>query len=124
MTSNVDSLGPHSWSEDEVRANARIRIAAIFRVAVADLADSTSFGGELRASFVSDFARNEFDIVSDDLRDVADRTTLRKIATGRITVRTVGEYCDHMACCWLRRPEEVQYVLTSPVAKAVGVAEE
>ena len=70
------------------------------------------FGGDdLSVSFVSDFRRNELDRVTDDILDVADRTIAKEIASGHLTMQTVGEYCDLMARCSRTRRNDVLKLL-------------
>lgn len=94
-----------------IRDAAKRRVADIFRLDPAALSDSAEFGTTLRASFVSDFRRNEFDILLDDVRDVADEVVLREIESEALVIRTVADYCDHMVRCFVSRPAEVRRVL-------------
>lgn len=88
-----------------------LRLSQIFRLPVVDIAPGMRFGDDLKASFVSDFRRNELDRVNDDIRDVADRSITKELGSGELTVRSVGDYCDHMVRCSKSRPKDVQRVL-------------
>lgn len=82
--------------ESEIRQWAFQRIAWIFSISAESLQPQWTFGVELKSSFRSDFRRNEYDHLSDDIHDVADRATLRLFAEGELVIRTVGDYCQLM----------------------------
>lgn len=98
-------------TEKLIREKALLRLSGIFGIPVTDLSPDRRFGDDLKASFVSDFRRNEFDKVNDDIHDVADREITREMASGRLTIHTVGDYCDHMVRCSKSRLKEVRRVL-------------
>ncbi|MBC5768552.1 hypothetical protein [Ramlibacter albus] len=101
-------------TEAEIRRHALERVAAIFRRPVEQIQPAMAWGSDLRASSVSDFRYNEHDTLLHDIRDVADARTLAEIESGQLTVRTVGEYCDHMARCYQTNPAEVAHILKLP----------
>ena len=83
----------------------------MFKMDPHELVDEADFGGALRPTFVSDFKWNEFDRLDFDIKDVADAETLRAFADGTFVIRTVRDYCDHMARCYRVNPDEVIHVL-------------
>lgn len=97
--------------EDVIRARALGRVAAVFSIDTATLDPAWEFGKALNCSFVSDFRFNEFDRLDQDIKDVADRETRRRMARGELVIRTVEDYCDHMVACFTRNPDEVRRVL-------------
>lgn len=96
------------------------RIAAVFNLPVEQLRPEWIFGTDLKSSFRSDFARNEYDVLGDDVRDVADKATLRLINSGELEVRTVREYCEFMAKMSRDNPREVKFVLTPKSGRSKG----
>jgi len=96
--------------EEKIRAKALLRLAGIFHVPVAALSPERRFD-DLKASFVSDFRRNEFDQVSDDIHDVADRVVAKELGSGALTINTVGDYCDHMVRCSRAKQKDVKRLL-------------
>ncbi len=99
------------FSDDDLRDAAKRRVAALFGVEPHALVSGAAFGDALKATFVSDFRDNEFDQLSCDIRDVADRAILRELNTGVLVIRTVGDYCEHMVRCYRTRPNDVIHVL-------------
>lgn len=97
--------------ERNVREQARQRIARLFKAKADSLAMEAVFGEDLKASFVSDFKANEFDLLDNDIKDVADRRLLRDLSSGALVIRTVGDYCDHMVRCYGIKPKDVARVL-------------
>jgi GMP synthase PP-ATPase subunit len=97
--------------EEKIREKALLRLSGIFHVSVAALSPERRFGEGLKASFVSDFRRNEFDQVSDDIHDVADRTVAAELGSGNLTIKTVGDYCDLMVRCSRTKPKDVKRIL-------------
>ena len=97
--------------EEQVRQYARFRVARLFNVNPDSLALDAVFGTDLKASFVSDFKANEFDQIDYDIRDVADRHILKKLGSGALVIRTVGDYCNHMVRCYSTKPQDVMRVL-------------
>lgn len=106
---------PAVHSEDVVRQHALRRLAEVFRVPESALSNEARFGYELTAVPASDFKLNEFDMIDNDIKDVADRQLLKEMSQGTLVIRTVGEYCDHMVRCSSRNPKEVARVLRLPV---------
>lgn len=97
--------------ETVVRDKALLRLADIFQVSVTSLHDDLILGADLKASFVSDFRRNELDLVHDDVYDVADRSLTKELMSGRLVIRTVGDYCSHMIRCSRVRMADVARLL-------------
>ncbi len=97
--------------EERVRAQAIGRVATVFAIDPAALDPAWEFGQELTCSFVSDFRFNEFDRLDQDIKDVADRETRCRLASGELVIRTVEDYCDHMVACFATNPDEVRRVL-------------
>jgi len=110
-----------TYSEDMIRQHALRRLAQVFRISEASLSNEARFGCELKAAPASDFKRNEFDTIHDDIRDVADREILKQIEQGLFVVYSVGDYCDHMVRCSSREPEIVAEILGLPPAATDGV---
>ncbi|MFZ5844763.1 MAG: hypothetical protein ACOY3E_17905 [Pseudomonadota bacterium] len=103
--------------ETEIRDRALLRLAGIFRVPVSALKPELRFGIDLKASFVSDFRRNELDRVSDDIHDVADRAVTKEFESGRLVISTVSDYCDHMVRCSKVKPENVKILFEADEQK-------
>lgn len=103
--------------ERVVRKAALKRVATIFRLPEAMVDESMVFGEHLNVSSRSDFRRNEFDIILDDIRDMANKDMIAKIDKGEINVRTVKEYCDYMLVCYLYNHEEVGRLLGINLAR-------
>lgn len=100
-----------SGAERVVRERAHARVAQVFGLTPDSLQSGAEFGKELKASFVSDFRYNEFDKIDQDIKDVADRTRRKRLASGELVIRTVADYVDHMAACYATNPREVARVL-------------
>ncbi|AEG01996.1 hypothetical protein [Methylomonas methanica] len=96
---------------EKIRQCALARIACLFDVDPATLALDSEFGIDLKASFISDFKTNEFDQLDYDIRDVADRPTLKELSSGKLVIRTVDDYCEHMVRCYYTKPAEVMHIL-------------
>lgn len=99
-------------SDDELRQAAKKRVARLFKVSSDDLSFDAVFGEDIKASFVSDFRLNEFDILLEDIHYVADMKTERELNSGATAIRTVGDYCEHMVRCYRTKPKEVARVLS------------
>lgn len=69
------------------------------------------FGKELKANFVSDWSANELETIARDIRDVADRQTLKQLEHDHLVIYSVKDYCDHMVHCYGTNQIEVEYVL-------------
>ncbi|GKT21936.1 hypothetical protein [Acidovorax sp. SUPP3334] len=104
-------------SEELVRLRALQHLAEVFGVPEESLSLDARFGQELRANPVSDFKENQFDIVHNNIKDVADKRLLKEMAQGRLVIRSVGEYCEHMVRCSNINPEEVVRVLRLPATE-------
>lgn len=100
-----------SDADDSVRRAALQRIGQIFGVDAASIDLEFQFGTDLLSSFVSDFKRNEFDQVLDDIHDVADDDLERELSSGELVIRTVDDYCRYMIRCYGVRPSDVKHVL-------------
>lgn len=94
-----------------IRAKALMRLSRVFHVPVSEAEMDFRFGEDLKATFASDFKRNELDQINDDIHDVADRATRKKLARGELTIYTVKDYCDHMIRCNNTNASEVANVL-------------
>lgn len=101
-------------SPQVVRRYALRRLAEVFGVSEESLSPDTRLGLELKASPASDFKTNQFDIVDNDIRGVADKRLLKEMAQGKLVIQTVGDYCEHMVRCSIVNPEEVVRVLRLP----------
>ncbi|WP_338525228.1 hypothetical protein NUH87_06185 [Pseudomonas batumici] len=97
--------------EKRVWDAAMRRVAAVFGIALDALSPDQKFGEDLKSSFVSDFKRNEFDLINDDIYDVIDRKVAKEIAAGALVIRTVEDYCNHMVRCYETKPKTVRQVL-------------
>jgi hypothetical protein len=99
--------------ETIIRQRALQRLASVFKVEPESLSPTARFGWELKAQPVSDFRANEFDIIDEDIRDVADKLLLKSMERGELEIRTVADYCDHMVRCYHDNPADVAYILLS-----------
>ncbi|MBC7394315.1 MAG: hypothetical protein H7340_13375 [Variovorax sp.] len=106
-----------SYPEDLVRQHALQHLAEVFRVPESSLSNETRFGQELKAAPASPFKLNEFDVIDDDIKDVADKPLLKEMAKGLLVIQTVGDYCEHMVRCSAIKPQEVARVLRLPAAE-------
>ncbi len=97
--------------EKTIRDRALVRLAEVFQVPVSSLGDEFRFGVDLKASFVSDFRRNELDLIHDDIHDVADKSIAKELRSERLIIRTVGDYCAYMVRCSGTKPKDVAKVL-------------
>lgn len=82
--------------ESEIWLHSLRRLASIFSLPVEKIQPHWKFGGDLQATFRSDFSRNELDRVNDDIHDAADRATLLLFEQGKLVVSTVDDYCHFM----------------------------
>lgn len=98
-------------NSEQIAELARLRLSRVFGVPAEEVKESARFDSELKATFVSEFRRNEYDRVDDDIRDVADLALLKELESGVLTIQTVGDYCEHMIRCYGRNPKEVERVL-------------
>jgi hypothetical protein len=94
-----------------IQEKALRRLSRVFRISVSEEQMSYRFGEDLKATFISDFKRNELDQINDDIHDVADRMTLKKLNRGELTIQTVKDYCEHMIRCGTTNAAEVMNVL-------------
>jgi hypothetical protein len=94
-----------------IQKKALARLSLVFHISVLEEQMSFRFGEDLKATFISDFKRNELDKITDDIRDVADRATRKKLDRGELTIQTVKDYCDHMIRCSTTNAAEVMNVL-------------
>ncbi|MBU1188530.1 MAG: hypothetical protein KKC01_05815 [Gammaproteobacteria bacterium] len=89
--------------ENTIRDLALSRLSAIFNEPVAKLTRDLRFGIDLNPSFMSNIHDNELDIVDHDIHDiaedVADPDIMKEIASGRLVIWTVGDYCELMIRC-------------------------
>lgn len=96
--------------EQIIHERALLRVARLFRVPVDELRLDHIFGVDLKPSFVSDLRRNEFDQIDDDIHGVADRTVAKEFKSGKLVIRTVGDYCDHLVRCSRTKPKDVEII--------------
>lgn len=108
--------------ENYIRRRALARIAQVFGVAVDTLPLEAEFGKDLKASLVSNFRFNEFDKIDQDIKDVADRATRKRLGNGELVIRTVADYCDHMVACHATNPLDVERLLGLDGARFVDDA--
>ncbi len=105
------------YSDDELRLAAKARIARVFNVSPDALSLDAVFGDDLKASFVSTwkdvltYKDNELDEILYDIRDVANRQTLKKLNNGDLVIRTVGDYCEFMVSGYRTKPKLVIEIL-------------
>jgi hypothetical protein len=104
--------------EGVIRGRAHARVAQVFGLAPDALRLEAEFGKDLKASFVSDFRFNEFDKIDQDIKDVADRATRKRLGNGELVIRTVADYCDYMVACYATNPSNVARVLGLEVARS------
>lgn len=105
-------------AEEIIRERAHARVAQLFGLAPDAMQPGAEFGKELKASFVSDFRHNEFDKLDQDIKDVADQATKKRLASGELVIRTVADYVDHMVACYATNPREVVRLLGLEVARS------
>ena len=98
-------------SDSEVIDAARRRIAKVFRVSVDSIKDDYVFGEDLTNSEKSDFKYGELDQILHDVRDVADRQTIKRMNSGQLVIRCVRDYCQHMRSCYQENEREVANTL-------------
>jgi hypothetical protein len=98
-------------SKNHICDGSVARIASIFKMSIEDIKFEMKFSSDFKASFVSDFRRNEFDHIADDIRDVADRKISKELDAGTLVISTVGDYCEHMVRCHSANPEKVVKLL-------------
>lgn len=109
-------------AEKVIRERAHARVARVFGLAADALQPGAEFGKELKASFVSDFRHNEFDKLDQDIKDVADRATRKRLGSGELVIRTVADYVDHRVACYATNPREVARLLGLEGARSGGQA--
>lgn len=100
------------FTPEELRRAAKARIARLFNTEIDAISLEFEFGEHLNVSFRSDFRANEHDQIYYDIRDAADRDTLKQIESGALVVRTVGDYCEHMVHCFETNRSEVLRILS------------
>lgn len=100
--------------ENLIRQHALRRLASVFKVNVESLSLNARFGIDLKASFVSDFKFNEFDIIYNDIEDVSDKFMLKAFSNGELEIKTVADYCTHMIRCYAVKPQYVANLLSLP----------
>ncbi|MCP5214668.1 MAG: hypothetical protein H6995_06660 [Pseudomonadales bacterium] len=96
---------------ESIRQKALLRLSQIFKIPVETLRGEMSFSKDFESRSVSIFKRNEFDVVLDDIRDVANRKTLTKLDSGSLVIETVDDYINHMVDCYRETPSIVTNVL-------------
>lgn len=95
----------------EIRKRARVRIAEMLCVPVDDLDMQMKFQDFEEIQTVSILSRNKFDRILDDIRDVADSKTLRKLEKGEHKILTIEDYLNHMVACYKENPKMVTNIL-------------
>jgi hypothetical protein len=103
-------MGNH-YLEEDVRRAALARLAWIFGRAIDEMTEKLRFDSDLKVSFLSSFRDNEFDRIDHDIKDVATTAIRSELASGKLEIWTVGDYCDHMVRCWKANEREVARVL-------------
>lgn len=106
---------PVTYSAHVVSQQALRHLANIFQVTEASLSPTHRFGAELQAAPATDFRFNEFDILGDDIKWVADKQLAQEMACGILVIRTVEDYCKHMVRCSQMNPARVAEVLKLPI---------
>ena len=101
-------------SEEAIRRQSLRHLAEVFGVSEASIALNARFGQELKSNPASDFSKNQFDIIDNDIKDVADKKILKELEKGKLVIQTVGDYCEHMVRCSNKNPEEVIRILRLP----------
>jgi RHS repeat-associated protein len=86
-------------SEQLARQHALQLLTEVLEVAAESLPHDARFGEELKAQTVSSFKRPAFNIICDDVTDVADKPIRKEIGQGKLVIKSVGDYCDHMVRC-------------------------
>jgi len=89
-------------------------MAQVFGMSADGVRPEHVFGEDLRSSGKSDFKYNEYDQMLHDIRDVADRQSLKEIDSGALEIRTVAEYCDHMVRSYQANEKAVLSALGLP----------
>lgn len=97
--------------QEKVREISLQRISRILQVPIASLASNSLFREIHNPRSVSQFSRNAFDILLDDIRDVSSAETLRGIDEGVIEINTVDDYVQHMQRCYSESPKMVVSVI-------------
>lgn len=100
------------FSADDLRKASRARVARLFHRDIDSIDVKLEFGEELKSTFDSDFHANEYEQLHRDIRDVSNKDTLHEIESGRLLIRTVGDYCEHMVRCYEMKPQDVIRVLS------------
>ena len=117
MWFKVKKTEPMAYSDDVIRQHALRHLAEVFRLPETALTNDARFGQELKAAPPSDFKPNEFDLIDDDIKDVADKRLLKEMAQGLLVIQTVGDYCEHMIRCSALKPQAVARILRLPATQ-------
>jgi hypothetical protein len=89
-----------------------LRIANIFNISFDSLRRESEFGKDLKVGSSSGLLkRNEYELIEEDIYNVANRLFYKELVAGNLTIRTVGDYCNHMVRCFKVNQENVIYVL-------------
>lgn len=115
---NVQDLSQNT--QDVIREFSLRRLAKIFNISKNDLFEDQRFGFDLISSKANDFRLNEFDIIDNDIKDVANKYIKKEMENGLLIVSTVGDYCDHMIRCSHTNFDDVSYVLEIPKATKIS----
>ena len=97
--------------EEIIRNKALVRLSSIFSVPVKILDGDMLITKIKEPRKISLLKRNEYDIVADDIRDVASTRILKLINNGDLTIITVDDYVNHMISCYKEVPRLVNNLL-------------
>lgn len=95
----------------KIRSKSLQRIAKIFNVDADSLNDEVDLTTTFEPVSINFWARNQFDMVLDDIRDAADKDSIGLLNSGKIEIKTVGDYVKFMTMCYQKNPKLVQLVL-------------
>jgi len=110
---------PMDNTEKQIKDAAMRRIVEIFNISLDTLRPEQRFGEDLKNSAVLYLKLfglklrrdSEFDFLSKDINDVADRKIKKEITSGSLIIRTVEDYCCFMVRCYKTNPKLVKRVL-------------
>ncbi|OOG86907.1 hypothetical protein B0E42_10190 [Pseudomonas sp. A25(2017)] len=91
-----------------IRKLATQRVASIFNTPIDTFNESSVFGRDLKATRPPGlFRKNEYDVIEGDILDVCTREKYKSIIAGKLTIYTVGDYCNHMIEYYKANPKDV-----------------
>ncbi|WP_019677760.1 hypothetical protein [Arsukibacterium perlucidum] len=97
--------------EHQVREKSLCRLAEIFNVGISELSDEIDLTTTFKASTVKFWKRNHFDMILDDIRDVAGKEMIKLLNKGEVEIKTVKDYVEFMIICYRKNPQLVELVL-------------